>query len=96
MSKHKSEYYKISMVKYYLNNDVCVIFDCPKQTLYRWVNMKSQKKIKKLSRNPKYYKITKEQVCNTKIKMITMEELHKIVKKKYKDFDIIPQHSHKR
>jgi hypothetical protein len=37
MSKHKSEDYKLSAVKYYLNNqvsldDVCKIFDCPKQT----------------------------------------------------------------
>ena len=35
MSKHKSEDYKISAVKYYLNNDVGLddvyeIFDCPK------------------------------------------------------------------
>jgi len=44
MSKHKSEDYKLSAVKYYLNNDVslddvCVIFDCPcpKQSLYRWI-----------------------------------------------------------
>ena len=42
MSKHKSEDYKISAVKYYLNNDVslddvCEIFDCPKQSLYRWI-----------------------------------------------------------
>jgi transposase-like protein len=42
MSKHKSEDYKISAVKYYLDNDislddVCEIFDCPKQSLYRWV-----------------------------------------------------------
>jgi hypothetical protein len=34
MLKHKSEDYKISAVKYYLNNDVslddvCKIFDCP-------------------------------------------------------------------
>ena len=39
MSKHKSEDYKLSAVKYYLNNnvsldDVCEIFDCPKQSLY--------------------------------------------------------------
>ena len=38
MSKHKSEDYKLSAVKYYLNNevsldDVCVIFDCPTQFL---------------------------------------------------------------
>ena len=49
MSKHKSEDYKLSAVKYYLNSDVsldnvCNIFDCSKQSLYRWVNMKNQKK----------------------------------------------------
>ena len=42
MLKHKSEDYKLSAVNYYLNNDVslddvCKIFDCPKQSLYRWV-----------------------------------------------------------
>ena len=36
MSKHKSEDYKISAVKYYLNNDVSLdniyeIFDCQKK-----------------------------------------------------------------
>ncbi len=42
MSKHKSEDYKLSVVKYYLNNDVsiddvCIIFDYTKQSLYRWL-----------------------------------------------------------
>ena len=42
MSTHKSEDYKLSAVKYYLNNDislddVCVIFGCTKQSLYRWI-----------------------------------------------------------
>jgi transposase-like protein len=103
MSKHKSEDYKISAVKYYLNNDVslydvCEIFDCPKQSLYRWVKRYEElEEIKRLSRKPKSYKITKEQVTKgtfgkyaiQKLKeneQITMEELHKIIKKKYKDF----------
>ena len=103
MSKHKSEDYKISAVKYYLNNDVslddvCEIFDCSKQSLYRWVKRYEElEEIKRLSRKPKSYKITKEQVKYSIQKLkeneqITMEELHKIVKKKYKDFDITPQH----
>ena len=103
MSKHKSEDYKISAVKYYLNNDVslenvCEIFDCPKQSLYRWVKRYDElEEIKRLSRKSVSYKITKEQVkyAIQKLKeneQITMEELHKIVKKKYKDFDITPQH----
>ncbi len=42
MTKHKSYFYKLSTVKYYLNNhvsldDVCLIFDCPKQSIYRWI-----------------------------------------------------------
>jgi transposase-like protein len=39
---HKSEDYKISAVKYYLNNKdnirkTCKIFDCKKSTLQRWI-----------------------------------------------------------
>jgi len=83
-------------LKYYLNNDislndVCIIFDCSKQSLYRWV------KIKRLTRKPIFFKITKEQVkyATQKIKeneQIIIEESNKIVKKKYKDFDITSQH----
>ena len=101
MSKHKSEDYKLSAVKYYFNNDVslddvCVIFDCPKQSLYRWVKRYEElEKIKRLNRKSMSYKIIKEQVKYAILKLkeneqITMEELHKIVKKKYKDFDITP------
>jgi len=103
MTKHKSEDYKLSAVKYYLNNhvslnDVCLIFDCPKQSLYRWIKRYEElEEIERLNRKPKSYKITKEQVkyAIQKLKeneQITMEELCKIVKKKYKDFDITPQH----
>ena len=103
MSKHKSEDYKISAVKYYLNNDVslddvCKIFDCPKQSLYRWVKRYEElEEIKRQNRKPISYKITKEQVIYSIKKLkeneqITMEELYKIIKKKYKDFDITPQH----
>ena len=73
-------------------------FDCPKQSLYRWVKRYQElEEIKRLSRKPKSYKITKEQVkyAIQKLKeneQITMEELHKTVKKKYKDFDISSQH----
>ena len=68
MSKHKSEDYKISAVKYYLNNDislddVCRIFDCPKQSLYRWVKRYEElEEIKRLNIKAISYKITKEQV----------------------------------
>ena len=53
--------------------------------------------IKRLNRKPKSYKITKEQVkyAIQKLKeneQITMEELCKIVKKKYIDFKITSQY----
>ena len=103
MSKHKSEDYKLSAVKYYLNNevsldDVCKIFDCPKQSLYIWIKKYEElEEIKIQNRKPISYKISKEQVkyAIEKLKeneQITMEELHKIIKKKYKNFDITPQH----
>ena len=103
MLKHKSEDYKLSAVNYYLNNDVslddvCKIFDCPKQSLYRWVKRYNDlEEIKRLNRVQLSYKITKEQVKYAIYKLkeneqITMEELYKIIKKKYKDFDITPQH----
>ena len=49
MSSHKSEDYKISAVKYYLNNKVsmdtvCEIFKCKKQSLSRWVNKYNEAK----------------------------------------------------
>ena len=53
--------------------------------------------IKRLNRKPKSFKITKEQVKYAiqklkENKQITMEELCKIVKKKYIDFNITSQH----
>ena len=103
MSKHKSEDYKLSAVKYYLNNDVslddvCEIFDCPKQSLYRWIKRFNELgEIGRLDRKPISYKITKEQVTYAIQKLkeneqITIEELCKIVKKKYIDFKITSQY----
>ena len=64
----------------------------------RWVNRyKKDKSIKRYSRKPVSYKITNEQVkyALTLLKQneqITMFELAKLVKQKYKNFDITPQH----
>ena len=103
MSKHKSEDYKITAVKYYLENNTnytktCEIFKCSERSIKRWIERYEElEKIKRLNRKPKSYKITKDQVKYSIQKLkeneqITMEELYKIVKKKYKDFDITPQH----
>ncbi|HIF48628.1 MAG TPA: IS630 family transposase [Cytophagales bacterium] len=103
MTKHKTEDYKSSAVNYYLTNNVsmdnvCKIFNCSKTSLKRWVDKYEKKKsIKRYSRKALSYKITKEQVkyALTILKQnqqITMTELLKLVKKKYKKFDITPQH----
>ena len=68
MSKHKSEDYKITAVKYYLENDTnytktCDIFKCSERSLKRWIERYEElEEIKRLNRKPKSYKITKEQV----------------------------------
>jgi transposase-like protein len=66
---HKSEDYKISAVKYYLNNKdnnirkTCKIFDCKKSTLQRWVKRyETSKNLTRKNRKPISYKITKPQV----------------------------------
>ena len=65
---HKSDDYKISAVKYYLNNkdnirNTCKIFDCKKSTLQRWIKRyKTSKNITRRNRKPISYKITKPQV----------------------------------
>jgi transposase-like protein len=64
--KHKTQDYKITAVKYYLQNDVsldevCNIFDCKKSLLRRWVmKYKAYRHIEGLNRPSMSYKITKE------------------------------------
>ena len=64
----------------------------------RWIKRYEElEEIKRLNRKQVSYKITKEQVkyAIQKLKeneQISMEELYKIIKKKYKEFDITSQH----
>ena len=68
MSKHKSEDYKITVVKYYLENDTnytktCDIFKCSERSLKRWIERYDElEEVKRLNRKSKSYKITKEHV----------------------------------
>lgn len=99
---HKSEDYKISAVKYYntyevIMDEVCEIFDCSKTSLKRWIDTyKKKKSIKRKSRKSKSYKVTKKQV-DYAIKtlkdneQITLPELAKQVKKRYRSFNITPR-----
>lgn len=103
MSTHKSEDYKIAAVKYYLENNTnytktCSIFKCSERSLKRWIGIYyNEKSIKRHNRKPVSYKISKIHVEHAIQKLkeneqITMEELTKIIKKKYNDFDITPQY----
>ena len=103
MPKHHSEDYKVSAVKHYLNKTnnltkTCEEFNCSRISLKRWVDKyKKDGSIKRYNRKSISYKITENQVkYSLKIleqnQQITMNELVKLVKKKYKDFDITPQH----
>ena len=53
MTTHKSEDYKITAVKYYLENDtsyvnVCKIFKCSERSLKRWIQKyKDNKHVKR-------------------------------------------------
>jgi transposase len=105
MTKHKTEDYKISAVKYYLNNDkgdgymkTCKIFDCKKSTLRDWIKRyNTSKNLTRRNRKPISYKITKPQVKTAlellkKNEQLTMNELAFDMKQKYPTFDITPQH----
>ena len=65
---HKSEDYKISAVKYYVNNnvsmdEVCLIYECSKPSLFRWIDRYDEEgSIRRHSRKSVSYKITQEQV----------------------------------
>tara|TARA_Y100000590_G_scaffold163231_2_gene187141 strand:+ start:1149 stop:1391 length:243 start_codon:yes stop_codon:yes gene_type:complete len=61
--KHKTEDYKISAVKYYINNEVCEIFECKKTSLKRWIDRyEKDGSIKRHSRKSISYKVSNEQV----------------------------------
>jgi len=105
MTKHKTEDYKISAVKYYLNNDngdgykkTCKIFDCKKSILRDWIKRyKTSKNLTRRNRKSVSYKITKPQVKTAldllkQNEQLTMNELAIDMKKKYPTFDITPQH----
>ena len=101
--KHKSPDYKLSAVKYYLNNkdgydETCKIFDCKKSSIKRWIHTyNTTKTLTRKNRKPVSYKINKEQVrtaLNTidKNEQITMDELMIDMKQKYNNLDITSQH----
>ena len=103
MTKHKSEDYKLSAVKYYLKGEktqeeICKIYECSVRSLMRWVDRyKVEKEIKRHNRKNISYKITRKQVQYIidevkKNKTITMDDLLYNLKLKYKKIDITQRH----
>ena len=81
MTKHKTDDYKNSAVKYYLNNEngdgykkTCKIFDCKKSTLRDWIyKYKTTKNLTRRNRKSISYKITKQQV-KTALELLKQNE----------------------
>jgi transposase len=99
MTKHKSEDYKLSAVKYFLENkdtqeNTCKIFKCSVRSLLRWTKRyKEEKEIKRHNREPISYKIKKEHIKFIleelkNNKTITIEDLLTKLKNKYTSLKI--------
>ena len=94
MTKHKSEDYKLSAVKYFLENkdtqeNTCRIFKCSVRSLLRWTKRyEEENEIKRHNRKPISYKIKKEHIRFIleelkNNKTITIEDLLIKLKNKY-------------
>ena len=103
MPSHKSEDYKITAVKFHLENEssfvnTCKIFKCSERSLKRWIEKyKTQHNITRNNRAAVSYKITQEHVKDAlqllkENEQITMNELQYQLQKKHKTLDISPQH----
>ena len=99
MTKHKSEDYKLSAVKYFLENkdtqeNTCKIFKCSARSLLRWTKRyKEEKEIKRHNREPISYKVKKEHIKFIleelkNNKTITIEDLLTKLKNKYTSLKI--------
>ena len=99
MPSHKSEDYKITAVKFHLENEssfvnTCKIFKCSERSLKRWIEKyNTQHNITRNNRSHVSYKITQEQVKYAlqllkENEQITMNELQYQLQKEYKTLDI--------
>jgi hypothetical protein len=98
-----SEDYKLSAVKYYIKSknyvETCDIFGCKRTSLIRWVKLYRKKKnTTNKKRSRKSYKVRKVHVEYIKKiikqsnnRFISLEELNKKLKKKFKDYNITPR-----
>ena len=86
-----SEDYKLSVVKNYLKSknyvETCDIFGCKRTSLIRWVKLyRKSYKIRKV-----HVEYIKKIIKQSNNRFISLEELNKKLKKKFKDYYITSQ-----
>jgi transposase len=100
---HKSQDYKLSVVKHYLVSDktqeeVCEIFGCSSRSLMRWVERyENTGSIERKNRKPVAYKVKKEHLkfIVKELKSnptITMEDLLALLKNKFDELELSRRH----
>ena len=100
---HKSDDYKLTAVKHYLDTDhtqadTCSIFQCSPRSLMRWVDKyQTRKSVSRRSRSPIAYKIKRKHVDFIlgeikKNKTITMEDLLGLVLHKFPELELSRRH----
>ena len=103
MSKHKSEDYKLTAVKYYLDNETtykntCNIFKCSERSLRRWVETYDKNKnVNRKTRKLGSYKLEKQHIQFIKETLrkhsdIQMNFLQELLKSKFPKLDISRQY----
>jgi transposase len=98
MGIHHTNDYKLQAVKYYIKSknyvETSKIFDCSRTSLMRWVDrFNNFGDVKNNKRPLKSYKITNKHVLYAKNilklnKLITLEELNKLIKTKFNDYNV--------
>lgn len=102
MGKHHTEDYKLSAVRHSLKSDnqvqTCEIFDCKRSSLQRWIyKYKTEGTLSKGKTRRKARKVKREHITFIRSELkkkpqIYLQDLLDILKGKYPDLQITPQH----
>jgi len=102
MGKHHTEDYKLSAVRYALKTDnqveTCEVFDCKRQSLQRWIQQyEATGAIPTPIHHRKSRKMKKEYIAFIKAELqkkpqLFLNDLMLMLKEKYPDVNITPQH----
>jgi len=102
MGKHHTEDYKLSAVRHSLKSDnqvqTCEIFDCKRSSLQRWIHKyQTEGTLSKTNITRKARKVKREHIVFIRSELkkkpqIYLQDLLDILKGKYPDLQITPQH----